>query len=166
MQIGTSIWLLISPSYPPPLFRVLRHVFTLLPYTAPSPAQTKCRSRPHALSFFSGHEPEGRFPIYELGCSALVPLPLDRDTSSAQSSGGGKNGASNEGPEPCPDLAPRVLMPEIAASFSMFGGSGSGEGVACTLSFGREEGKDDWLSFVVSGATGEEIASLTLPVAT
>lgn len=42
---------------------------------------------------------------------------------------------------------------------------GGGGGVACTLSFGREEGKDDWLSFMVSGAEGEEIASLTLPAA-
>ncbi|CAM9264708.1 unnamed protein product, partial [Ectocarpus fasciculatus] len=37
---------------------------------------TPARSRPHALSFFSGHETEGRFPVYELGCGGLAPLFL------------------------------------------------------------------------------------------
>ena len=146
-----------------------------LPHTGPWPARINCRSRPHALSFFSGHEAEGRFPIHELGCSALVPLPLySKDTSSvhesSSSNGAGKKSetsANEEGPtEPCPDLAPRVLMPELETLLSACGGYGDGGGVACTLSFGREEGKDDWLSFVVSGAGGEEIASLTLPAAT
>ncbi len=68
-----------------------------------------------------------------------------------------------------------MLIPELAVSLSLSlpacdhgdgdrtSDNGGGRGLACTLSFGREEGKGDWLSFVVSGAGGEEVASLTLP---
>lgn len=38
-------------------------------------------------------------------------------------------------------------------------------GVACNLSFGRKEGMGDCLSFVVGGAGGEEISSVTLRAA-
>lgn len=135
----------------------------------PPPAPTNHRSRPHALSFLSGHEAEGRFPVYEVGCSALVPLPLDtKDAGSAQGSGSGsgknETDEEKERPEPCPDLAPRVLMPELETLVPAHG-DGDGGGLACTLSFGREEGREDWLSFVVGGAGGEEIASLTLRAA-
>ncbi|CAM9231858.1 unnamed protein product [Hapterophycus canaliculatus] len=57
-------------------------------------------------------------------------------------------------------------MPELEASlFSAGGCADTGGGAACTISFGREEGKDDWLSFAVSDARGEQLASLTLPAA-
>eukprot|EP00903_Cladosiphon_okamuranus_P005498 g5479.t1 len=126
---------------------------------------TPARSRPHALAFLSGHEAEGRFPVYELGCSALVPLLLDtKATSSAQGGGSGKNETDEERPEPCPNLAPRVLIPELETLLSACGDDDGG-GFACTLSFGREEGREDWLSFVVGDAGGGEIASLTLPAA-
>lgn len=98
-----------------------------------------------------------------------MPLPLDNDISSDQSSESGEIKKNKGGPGPSQDLAPNVLMPELASLLSDCGdggGGGDGGGVACTLSFGREEGKDGWLSFVVSGAGGEEIASLTLAAAT
>lgn len=97
-----------------------------------------------------------------------MPLPLDKDTGSDQSSGSGRSETNEKGPEPCPDLAPHVMMPELETLLSAYedGGDGDVEGVACTLSFGREEEKGDWLSFVVCSPEGGEIASLTLPAAT
>ena len=61
-------------------------------------------------------------------------------------------------------------MPELTTSLPACGDDdgdcdGNGSGLACSLSFGREEGKGDWLSFVISGTRGEEIASVMLPSA-
>lgn len=127
------------------------------------------RSRPHALAFFGGHESEGRFPVHELGCSGLVPLLLsNRNGGESRSNNDSANTATDiAAPGPCLELEPEVLMPGLDASLLSTGGcAGTGGGVACTLSFGREEGKDDWLSFAVSDAGGEQLASLTLPAVT
>lgn len=125
---------------------------------APPPPQKTRRSRPHALSFFSGHEAEGRYPVYELGCSGLVPLPCR----------GSRGNPENATAEPCPELAPEVLMPELTSACC------NGVGMACMVSFGkRREGEedagnvgDDGISFVVCDARGEEIASLRLSATT
>lgn len=140
---------------------------------SPIPIEITLRSSPHALSFFSGNEAEGKFPVFELGCSGLVPSL--RGKSGSTGSCPGRMGdiddirfMGNTTAEPCLELAPEVLMPEAA---SAYGGS---VGAACTVSFGtgREEGEDlgedrgDWLSFSVCGASGQSVSSLRLAAVT
>ncbi|CAN0335056.1 unnamed protein product, partial [Ectocarpus sp. 12 AP-2014] len=132
---------------------------------------TPARSRPHALSFFSGNETEGRFPVYELGCGGLAPLSDNGSGTSDSRDSNGDTETNTERPGPCPELAPQELMSNLEASLGDDGaGNGAGDeglgGVACTLLFGQEEGEDHWLSFVVSNGEGEEIASITLHAAT
>ncbi|CAM9811202.1 unnamed protein product, partial [Laminaria digitata] len=71
---------------------------------------TPARSSPHALSFFPGHEAEGRFPVYELGCSGLVPSlsgkKSSKSGSGSEGSTGGTDSIRNAGDttaKPCPE---------------------------------------------------------------
>ena len=116
------------------------------------------RSWPHALSFFSGHEGEGHFPVYELGCCGLLPFSHKGESNS---------GARPATAEPYPDLAPVDLMP----GFTRQNTRDTVAGMICCVSVGYNVDsprkkvnatRDDALSFVVNGAGGEEITSLRL----
>lgn len=154
-----------------------------LPFSAKR-LEITLRSSPHVLSFFSGHEAEGKFPVYEIGCSGLVSPPRCKIGSSGSSngSGGGSTGGTDSirdlgaaTAEPCPGLAPEVLMPEVESACGGGGGGGS-VGAACSVSFGTRREEDDndcggdragdWLSFSVCGTSGEKIRSLSLPAVT
>ena len=161
----------------PPNFASLCFLPAYPPFLGPpNPIGITLRSSPHAVSFFSGNDAEGKFPVFELGCSGLVPSLHGGGSSSG--SGPGRMGDTDAirftgttNADSCLELAPEVLMPEAASAY----GGGGGVGVACTVSFGtgQEEGEGlgedrggDWLSFSVCGASGENVSSLRLAAVT
>lgn len=114
------------------------------------------RSHPHALSFFSGNEAKGCYPVYELGCCGLLSS-LSSDTEATTDT-------------PCPELGTVDLMPELKTQ-KPTGSNDIVVGMACSVLITNRRGlqkteaftsRDDGLSFVVYGADGEEMATLKL----
>lgn len=132
-----------------------------------------CRSFPHVLSFFGGHEAEGRFPVYELGCGGLLPCyPATQESTPTTNDASARPKTS-----PCSHLEAAVLdMPELTREASSCDSyCSTGAGLACSVSFGdadggldgvdKGEGYADGLSFEVCDARGQRVAGLTLRAA-